>query len=601
MKRKSILMLMLGATLTLGLSAGVFAACTGNDDPPEHEHEYTTWETVTEATCEGEGEERSVCDICNEPVTRKINPIGHEWKLESTSDPTCTEDGEEIYVCLHDATHVKTEVLYSTGHTPTDWVTAIAATCEGEGEERSVCSVCGDTTTRKINPIGHEWKLDSTTDPTCTEDGAKNYVCLHDANHTKSEGIDATGHTLTNKYKDMKRATCTEVGYNIIECDVCGEDVRVEIPMTAHNFSAAGQVTTKQPACTEEGVKTGHCIECDQDISDPIPALGHSWANTYNITPAGWDHDGEKYRECIRCDAITDVTVIPALNENTVASYSISIVRNNGDVIPVAGVGYEIYDSSNSLVTSGNFRNGEATVRINPSRNNYRVVLVNVPDGYTVSDNYTLNCENTVDNGKTNGFALTGALRTGQPAPNLSYVTGSVMYDFTITTVRTNARESQTITLSDLLKDYKVVVLNFWYVGCQFCRYEFPGMEAAYKQYRNDVAIIAIDNGTDSEQSVRNFVNNYGLSFYVAIDNGSLNLTKRFNVSSFPTTVVIDREGVVCEIHTSALVNPNDYEDLVFCTAQFAALFQKYCNTRTLTPASIADLEYILPSKSNED
>ena len=81
-----------------------------------------------------------------------------------------------------------------------------------------------------------------------------------------------------------------------------------------------------------------------------------------------------------------------------------------------------------------------------------------------------------------------------QPAAGAKYTLGSVMNDFTFRTIQTRSQQASTLQLSTLLSQYKAVVLNFWDTSCSFCRYEFPGMEAAYKQYQNDIALIAVDD-----------------------------------------------------------------------------------------------------------
>ena len=67
------------------------------------------------------------------------------------------------------------------------------------------------------------------------------------------------------------------------------------------------------------------------------------------------------------------------------------------------------------------------------------------------------------------------------------YAVGDTMDDFTITLT-----DGTDVTLSELLKTHKAVLLNIWATWCGPCRMEFPYMEEAYKQVSDDLAIVAV-------------------------------------------------------------------------------------------------------------
>ena len=64
-----------------------------------------------------------------------------------------------------------------------------------------------------------------------------------------------------------------------------------------------------------------------------------------------------------------------------------------------------------------------------------------------------------------------------------AYVVGDTMDDFTI-----KLTDGTDVTLSELLKTHKAVLLNIWATWCGPCRMEFPYMEEAYKQVSDDLA-----------------------------------------------------------------------------------------------------------------
>lgn len=121
-----------------------------------------------------------------------------------------------------------------------------------------------------------------------------------------------------------------------------------------------------------------------------------------------------------------------------------------------------------------------------------------------------------------------------------SYTLGTIMRDFTFT----DCNGGEGYTLSKLLKEKKAVVLNFWYPGCNPCRAEFPAIQKAYAS-RDDIEILAIcsTHQGDTNTTVSKFKEDLKLTFPMGIDTVGLN--RAFNVGAFPTTVIIDRYGMI--------------------------------------------------------
>lgn len=98
--------------------------------------------------------------------------------------------------------------------------------------------------------------------------------------------------------------------------------------------------------------------------------------------------------------------------------------------------------------------------------------------------------------------------------------------------------------VSEKLSDYKgqVVFLNFWATWCGPCRSEMPAMEAVYNELKDDgFVILAVDLGEDRE-TVQKFVDEFGLTFPVLLDEtGSTG--GQYDARSIPTTYMVDREG----------------------------------------------------------
>jgi cytochrome c biogenesis protein CcdA/peroxiredoxin len=98
----------------------------------------------------------------------------------------------------------------------------------------------------------------------------------------------------------------------------------------------------------------------------------------------------------------------------------------------------------------------------------------------------------------------------------------------------------------------KVVVLNFWATWCGPCRVEMPGFEAAYAENGGqDFTILAVNNA-ETLEDVAGFRDELGLTFPLVMDEkGDINFL--YNIQGYPSTVVIDREGVIVAVHTGAL------------------------------------------------
>lgn len=120
------------------------------------------------------------------------------------------------------------------------------------------------------------------------------------------------------------------------------------------------------------------------------------------------------------------------------------------------------------------------------------------------------------------------------------YELGGKIDDFTVTTF-----DGKTVTLSEVLKEKDMVLINIWATWCGPCRNEFPFMEEAYKQYSDKVEIIALScEETDTDDVLAEFVAEMGMTFNVAQD--TVGMADKFDVSAIPTSVVVDRNGTIC-------------------------------------------------------
>ena len=86
----------------------------------------------------------------------------------------------------------------------------------------------------------------------------------------------------------------------------------------------------------------------------------------------------------------------------------------------------------------------------------------------------------------------------------------------------------------------KVVVLNFWFIGCAPCRVEMPGLNEMVAEYEGkDVVFLAF--ALDDQGSLEEFLETTEFAYQVL--PSSHDVSESYEVNGYPTHVVIDKEG----------------------------------------------------------
>jgi peroxiredoxin len=105
----------------------------------------------------------------------------------------------------------------------------------------------------------------------------------------------------------------------------------------------------------------------------------------------------------------------------------------------------------------------------------------------------------------------------------------------------------------------KGVFLNFWGTYCKPCEKEMPYMENQYKHFKDQgVEILAI-NVDEAPLVIKNFVNQYNLTFPVPVDKGS-QVLHAYGVGPIPSTFLIDKDGKVMKIITGSMTEKMVYD-----------------------------------------
>ena len=239
-------------------------------------------------------------------------------EVRDAKDATCTAPGYtgDTYCTVCNEMVKKGEVIHAKGHTEVI-DPAVEPTCTAPGKTAGAhCSVCGTVikAQEEIPAKGHRWNEgEITTAPTCENAGVKTYTCTV-CNATKTEAIDATGHTPVEVAEQP--ATCTEAGHKAgTKCSVCKAILSgmEEIPATGHTEVID---VAKAPTCTETGLTEGkHCSVCNEVLvaQKVIPAKGHTEVIDPAVAPTCTKTGLTEGKHCDVCkEVLVKQEVVPA-------------------------------------------------------------------------------------------------------------------------------------------------------------------------------------------------------------------------------------------------------------------------------------------------
>ena len=258
-------------------------------------------------------------------------PCSHEnTEIRNAKDATCTVSGYTGDTYCKDCNEKISDgkIIPATGHKE-ETVPGKAATCTETGLTDGIkCSVCGEVIKEQevIPATGHQWdKGKVTTAPTCENAGVKTYTCTV-CKATKTEAIDATGHTPVEVAEQP--ATCTEAGHKAgKKCSVCGETLSgmEEIPAKGHTEVIDPAV---EPTCTEPGKTEGkHCSVCHEILvaQQEISAKGHTEVTDPAVEPTCTTPGKTEGKHCSVChEILVAQEVIPAKGHTEVIDEAVA-------------------------------------------------------------------------------------------------------------------------------------------------------------------------------------------------------------------------------------------------------------------------------------
>jgi cytochrome c biogenesis protein CcmG, thiol:disulfide interchange protein DsbE len=134
--------------------------------------------------------------------------------------------------------------------------------------------------------------------------------------------------------------------------------------------------------------------------------------------------------------------------------------------------------------------------------------------------------------------AASPASYNAPPSPRIGFAAP----DFTLDTL-----DGGSIRLSELRG--RPVMLNLWASWCLPCRTEMPAIQKVHQRLGEEGPVVIGLNVTsqDSEAAAREFAQEFGLTFPIALDRDG-SASKQYQLMGLPSTYFIDRQGIVRDV-----------------------------------------------------
>lgn len=92
----------------------------------------------------------------------------------------------------------------------------------------------------------------------------------------------------------------------------------------------------------------------------------------------------------------------------------------------------------------------------------------------------------------------------------------------------------------------KVVLLDFFFIGCEGCMLSLKPLNKLHEQYKDQNVAMVSMTFRDSRKSVMEFKKTYNISYPIYVEAGDV--VKSYHVDAFPTFYFIDKEGKIAGV-----------------------------------------------------
>ena len=246
----------------------------------------------------------------NMTVTKDINLYsmwshlnnGHEYVL-TTISPTCETEGYDKYVCSICDHEYHTNIKSKLGHSYNDWIIDTNAICEEDGLRHHICSRCNYNEEEIIPALGHNYQVINEIPSTCTSEGKIEYQCLTCQNKT-TETLSMTSHNYVKKKVNktwlqwlIERLLNIFFGYEgdegfYYQCSECNHIQTIEERNSGSSALSTCEHELKDfetildATCNNDGILGRYCIKCNKLIeAKTINKLDHNYSIVEVINP----------------------------------------------------------------------------------------------------------------------------------------------------------------------------------------------------------------------------------------------------------------------------------------------------------------------------
>jgi peroxiredoxin len=126
-------------------------------------------------------------------------------------------------------------------------------------------------------------------------------------------------------------------------------------------------------------------------------------------------------------------------------------------------------------------------------------------------------------------------------------------------TLKSNSGDN--VKLSELRG--QVVMINFWASWCGPCRQEMPLLDEIHQRYSGLGFTVLGVNVEEDQAAARELLEDVPVTFPILFDSRN-EVSEAYDVDAMPSTVVVDRDGVVRYIHKGYVPgDENKYQEVV--------------------------------------
>lgn len=102
----------------------------------------------------------------------------------------------------------------------------------------------------------------------------------------------------------------------------------------------------------------------------------------------------------------------------------------------------------------------------------------------------------------------------------------------------------------------KVMLINFWYIGCKPCIGEIIDLNKVYSQFKDSSNFTMISLALNSEKELKLYTQNKNRKWFEKIKYPILPnckaIANKYGITGYPTTIIVDQNGIVNYILSGA-------------------------------------------------